>query len=427
MESNDECQKTLEKINRYADDFIQSQYELDDYLHQNFKLLRGDKRNNFDDTSQWILNFNAVPPSLLTLFQNAMSSLSPLYQQIHKQKLRIENYLNKESGTFSSQVQKKAVQWLIVSNQITSFVEETLHCLKMYLDIEQYPTDAQKNASGICRWINFDTSNKVHHFVMSANQRNIASAFQENIANEVDALIMTSATLEIQHSFAFFSEQLGLGNGNKPHVTKKVDSPFNYNSATCHTPLIHGDANAPEHSHKVACQIELSYQRHKAMLVLFSSQKQLYETYLCLPKTLQRKTLCPNTYSKGELIHQHKKQIDAGEASIILGLDSLAEGLDLQRDYLTCVIIAKLPFINLNHPMFHYDGLALDMQGKSSFTGLSLPICERKLIQAVGRLMRTEQDYGEVFIMDPRMNQKDYARSMFHNLPIVKAQNKRMN
>ena len=57
-----------------------------------------------------------------------------------------------------------------------------------------------------------------------------------------------------------------------------------------------------------------------------------------------------------------------------------------------------------------------------SFMNLSLPICSQKLIQSVGRLIRSEKDYGEVVILDPRVNSKSYGEKLLSGLPMYKTQ-----
>jgi ATP-dependent DNA helicase DinG len=143
------------------------------------------------------------------------------------------------------------------------------------------------------------------------------------------------------------------------------------------------------------------------------------EVYTLCSSALKRKILCQNDFSKRELIERHKNQIDQGETSILFGVDGLSEGLDLQQHYLTCVLITKLPFPALNKPMFKHLSSMIEAKGQSSFLQQSLPICERKLIQSVGRLIRSEQDYGEVILLDSRVNTSRYGKTLLGGIPMV--------
>jgi ATP-dependent DNA helicase DinG len=159
------------------------------------------------------------------------------------------------------------------------------------------------------------------------------------------------------------------------------------------------------------------------MLVLFGSNKQMNETYNICSKELKDNILVQHNYSKSELISLHKSNVDNNKTSILFGVAGLAEGLDLQNQYLTCVIITKIPFPNTTNPMFNYESRCMDMLSKSSFLNLSLPLCSRNLIQAAGRLIRTEEDYGDIYILDSRIKTSRYGANLLGHLPMKKITN----
>jgi ATP-dependent DNA helicase DinG len=235
----------------------------------------------------------------------------------------------------------------------------------------------------------------------------------------VEAAIFTSATLKIQEQFNHFIEPLGLSDTEKPFITCDIQSPFDYQAACFSAPLCNGDPNSPRHAETVMDHVKQCTNRHKSILVLFTSYRQLNEVYNLCSRQLKRQILCQKEYSKRELIDRHKARIDQGETSILFGVDGLSEGLDLQQHYLTCVVIAKLPFPALGEPMFKHEREMLEAKGIKAFFHQALPICERKLIQGAGRLIRSEEDYGEVILLDPRVNTKQYGRNLLASLPIV--------
>ncbi|HNE21403.1 MAG TPA: helicase C-terminal domain-containing protein, partial [Turneriella sp.] len=61
----------------------------------------------------------------------------------------------------------------------------------------------------------------------------------------------------------------------------------------------------------------------------------------------------------------------------------------------------------------------LEAKGKRPFFELALPHTSTMLRQAFGRLIRTERDKGVVALLDSRVWQKTYGKTLIANLPRV--------
>ena len=109
-----------------------------------------------------------------------------------------------------------------------------------------------------------------------------------------------------------------------------------------------------------------------------------------------------------------------GRASIIFGLDSFAEGLDLPGEACVHVIIVKLPFSMPDNPIEKTQNRWIEKRGGNPFIEVTVPEAGIKLIQAVGRLIRTENDYGRVTILDNRIQTQRYGKQLLANLPPFK-------
>ena len=59
----------------------------------------------------------------------------------------------------------------------------------------------------------------------------------------------------------------------------------------------------------------------------------------------------------------------------------------------------------------------IESRGGNSFFDISLPIASLRLIQACGRLLRTESDTGRVSILDKRLITKRYGAQLLDALP----------
>ena len=122
-------------------------------------------------------------------------------------------------------------------------------------------------------------------------------------------------------------------------------------------------------------------------------------------------------YSKQELLNLHRTRIDAGEASSIFGLASLAEGIDLPGQYCEHVIIAKIPFATPDDPVEAALSEWVEARGGNPFMEIAVPDAAIRLVQASGRLLRTEQDTGRITIMDRRLITRRYGKALLGSLP----------
>jgi len=100
-----------------------------------------------------------------------------------------------------------------------------------------------------------------------------------------------------------------------------------------------------------------------------------------------------------------------------LGAASFWEGVDVQGESLSCVIIDKLPFANPDTPLLQARYQNLEENGKNPFADYSLPKAILTLKQGVGRLIRSETDQGLLVICDNRITTKFYGKKFLNSLP----------
>ncbi|MFP6775748.1 MAG: helicase C-terminal domain-containing protein [PS1 clade bacterium] len=122
-------------------------------------------------------------------------------------------------------------------------------------------------------------------------------------------------------------------------------------------------------------------------------------------------------FSKKMIIEKHTELRNAKKGSVIFGLDSFAEGVDLRGDLLKHVIIAKLRFSVPTSPIEKTTHEYIKSQNRNPFMEISLPDASLRLVQACGRLIRTESDSGKITIFDNRLKTKFYGKQLLDNLP----------
>ena len=247
--------------------------------------------------------------------------------------------------------------------------------------------------------------------------------------------ITTSATLRSMGSFSQFYRDLGLDAGLGAEGDSKVDClsvplAFDYaragelavpnigadgGQAQAHTaaliehlPAILGVDAAPGESEKPPAS---------GSLVLFSSRRQMEEVAAATGENLPCQLLVQGELAVNEMVKRHRQAVDNGDHSVIFGLASFAEGMDLPGSYCSHVVIAKLPFAVPNDPLQAALAEWIECQGGNAFRDLTLPAASLRLIQACGRLLRSETDTGRVTILDSRLLSKYYGRQLLDSLP----------
>ncbi|KZY84030.1 hypothetical protein A3741_30590 [Oleiphilus sp. HI0069] len=203
-----------------------------------------------------------------------------------------------------------------------------------------------------------------------------------------------------------------------------MQSPFDFNQvAKLVIPPMTSSASDPEqHTQEISSNLANWIGDDQAVLVLFSSRKQMNDVLYQIDPVLRKDIMTQDEYSKQELVNKHKALIDSSKRSILFGLASLAEGIDLPGNYLTHVVIAKIPFSVPNDPLEQSISEWLEAQGRNPFMEVTVPDASLKLIQACGRLIRTEKDTGQVTILDNRLLTRRYGNLLINSLPPYRRQ-----
>jgi ATP-dependent DNA helicase DinG len=152
-------------------------------------------------------------------------------------------------------------------------------------------------------------------------------------------------------------------------------------------------------------------------LVLFSARKQMMEVAENVDAEIKSILLIQGDMSKTEILDRHKEAIEKGVGSVIFGLASFSEGVDLPGKLCEHVFIAKLPFAVPDSPVDATYSEWLQSVGRNPFMEISVPDACTKLVQACGRLIRTETDKGRIVLLDRRVVTKRYGNQMLNSLP----------
>lgn len=230
------------------------------------------------------------------------------------------------------------------------------------------------------------------------------------------AAVVTSATLTTTGGFQRFAERTGIPPGSR-YVSAPSAFPY-AERAVLAVPKMRSDpGQADAHAEEVARLLPQLVDTDEGTLVIFTSWRQLDRVTEALPPALLGRVLSQATATKHRILVDHRARIDAGEGSVIFGLASFAEGIDLPGDYCRHVIITKLPFAVPDDPVEAALAEWLESQGRNPFMEVSVPDAALRLKQACGRLMRSDSDSGRVTLLDPRLTTRRYGREILDVLP----------
>lgn len=274
----------------------------------------------------------------------------------------------------------------------------------------------------LAKWITRRLDDK-NDYIFHASPISSASHLANNLWRRAAGAVLTSATLQSLGSFNLILRQTGL-QWLPETTTLALQSPFDFDAqGELYIPPVHASPKDPAaHTAAIVEWLPKLVSTEEAIgtLVLFSSRKQMQEVALRLPEAYLPLLLVQGELPKATLLQKHHQAIGEGRASMIFGLDSFAEGLDLPGEACVQVIIAKLPFAMPDNPVEKTQNRWIEQRGGNPFIEITVPEAGIKLTQAVGRLIRTESDYGRVTILDNRILTQRYGRQLLASLPPFK-------
>ncbi|MEM6159906.1 ATP-dependent DNA helicase DinG [Erwinia sp. P6884] len=283
---------------------------------------------------------------------------------------------------------------------------------------------ALEQASGapVSKWVTRESREGNPHLLFHCAGIRVSEQLEKLLWRKIPHVVLTSATLRSLSSFQRLQEMSGLTDKVGDRFVA-LDSPFNHVEQgrliipqMRYEPMLANEvAHLAEMAHFFRHQIKEA--KHKGLLVLFASGRAMQHFLSYLPE-LRLMMLVQGDKPRPALVALHRKRVEQGETSILVGLQSFAEGLDLKGDLLSQVHIHKIAFPPVDSPVILTEGEWLKSLKRYPFEVQSLPSASFNLIQQVGRLIRSHECFGEIVIYDRRLLSKSYGSRLLGALPV---------
>jgi ATP-dependent DNA helicase DinG len=252
--------------------------------------------------------------------------------------------------------------------------------------------------------------NALNTFIQ-ATPIDVSEILAVSVFETYDTTILTSATLAVQKGFAHIRKALGIAEAEELIVPSLFDYP---KQAILYVPKDIPDPRDDGFFESAKSHIaEVLRICQGRAFCLFTSYDMMQKMHLALKDVLPYPLLLHGTMTRNELLYQFRTTPHA----VLFGTSSFWQGIDVQGEQLSCVIIDRLPFAVPSDPVLQARVKAIENSGGSGFFDYQVPKAAIALKQGFGRLIRSTTDRGVLVMLDRRIQHVNYGSIFVESLP----------
>ena len=279
----------------------------------------------------------------------------------------------------------------------------------------------ERRAAGGARNLARAVGHTSHHTHLQATPIDVSQLLAAALFESYSSVLLTSATLTVASGatgsgntvsgFEHISRRLGLTLARELVVPSHFDYP---RQALLYLPPGMPDPRDPDFflqaTERTRRVLEIT---HGRAFCLFTSHAQMRATHQRLSAVLPYPLLLQGTAPRNVLLDRFRDTPGA----VLFGTSSFWQGVDVQGEQLSCVIIDKLPFAVPSDPVVKARMDAIADAGGNAFFDYQVPSAVITLKQGFGRLVRSLNDRGILMLLDPRIQRQRYGRIFLDSLP----------